>query len=473
MKRIDIYTIDVGGGHIAPAQALKQQFDRMGRKDLDVRVVNVGIVLRARFLRFIYKTYWNWALRYPPVVNAFYRGADNPFLIKIVDRIFGISILPRFVSYLEREKPDMVISTYFTFTHYLEMLKRVDRLDAITVMLNPEPFDSHQVWFSSSFDVSLVFSEKSRREIVAKGIPARTVKLFPFPIKPADDRRRKSKSVLRRELGLERDPFTVLFFFGAEGIGPVKKYAAAVAEQGLDMQVIVVCGKNQRLKSDMESFCKGNARIPAPGGNARIPAPGGRPCAARFVVKGFVSNLGDYIAAADVVVGKSGPNQVFETLVQERPIIISSFLANEKETTDWVIRSRAGWLTRTPDSLAHLLARLAARPQIIREYQKSIRSLGLRSGAPEICAYLAEVLDRKKAVRKRPMRDALRRLRDAVAAEGEAFSKRIDRAGERRRLLRRTRRARPEQPRTSTAARRRAGGRTSTGPAASSRARRP
>jgi hypothetical protein len=225
--------------------------------------------------------------------------------------------------------------------------------------------------------------------------------------------------------------------------------------------VVVVCGKNRRLQKDMESFCRGNARIPAPGGNARIPAPGGRTCAARFVVKGFVSNLGDYIAASDVVVGKSGPNQVFETLVQERPIIISSFLANEKETTEWVIRSRAGWLTRTPDNLAHLLARLAAHPEVLRDYQKSIRGLGLRSGAPEICAFLAEVLDGKKPARKRPVRDALRRLRDAVAAEGEAFSKRIDRAGEMRRRQRSARRAG------------RAPGSSPTGSAASSRVSRP
>ena len=60
----------------------------------------------------------------------------------------------------------------------------------------------------------------------------------------------------------------------------------------------------------------------------------------QIAVRGYVTNLADYIAAADVVVGKSGPNQVFETLLQERPIIISSFLANEKETTDWVIRNR-------------------------------------------------------------------------------------------------------------------------------------
>ena len=128
MKRIDIYTIDIGGGHIAPAVALKEQFDILGYKDLDVRVVNLGIALGASFLRYLYKFYWNNALRYPPLINAFYRGADNPFMIKIVDRILGITILPKFVRYLERERPDLVVSTYFTFTHYLELLKQVGQL---------------------------------------------------------------------------------------------------------------------------------------------------------------------------------------------------------------------------------------------------------------------------------------------------------------------------------------------------------
>ena len=418
MKRIDIYTIDIGGGHIAPAQALKQQFDRMGRRDLEVRVVNVGIVLGARFLRFIYKLYWNWALRYPPIVNAFYRGADNPFLIKIVDRILGIGILPKFVSYLEREKPDLVVSTYFTFTHYLELLKRVGQLDAIAVMLNPEPFDSHQVWFSSSFDWSLVFSEKSRREIVAKGIAARKVRVFPFPIKPLDAKRASPSGRCGASSAWSATHSPCCSSSVPRASGRCRKYLAAVVERGLDLQAVVVCGRNGRLKTDMEAFADG------PTGSVRV------------AVRGYVSNLADYISAADVVVGKSGPNQVFETLLQERPIIISSFLANEKETTEWVIRNRAGWLTRTPDSLARLLAKLAAKPSLIDEYSKAIRTLRLRSGAPEICEFLAGLLDDKKGRKKRPVVDAIRRLRDAMAAEGEALSKRRDEAGARRKSAR-------------------------------------
>ncbi|HUJ73953.1 MAG TPA: glycosyltransferase, partial [bacterium] len=141
---------------------------------------------------------------------------------------------------------------------------------------------------------------------------------------------------------------------------------------------------------------------------------------------GFVTNLSEYIAAADVVVGKSGPNQVFETLLQGRPIIISSFLANEKQTTDWVIQNRAGWLTRTPEHLATLLAKLAAHPEIIEEYRRSIARLKLRSGAPEICQFLYGLVKEKKPPRKRPMADALRKLQEAVRAEGAALSRRID-----------------------------------------------
>ncbi len=406
MKRIDIYTIDIGGGHIAPAQALKQQFDIMGYKDLEVHVVNLGIVLNARFMRFLYKLYWDKALRYPPLINAFYRGADNPFLMKIIDRLLSIPVLPRFVRYIEKEKPDLVVSTYFTFTHYIELLKRVGQMDAISVVLNPEPFDSHYIWFSPAFEWSMVFSPKSREEIIAKGIAASKVREFQFPIKPSYTTRTESKAVLRQRIGVAQKPFTVLFFFGAEGVGPVRKYIAALIEKGLAAQVVVICGKNEKLKAELETL--------------------GLTGPLSLHVRGYVTNVSEYVAAADVVVGKSGPNQVFETLLQQRPLIISSYLANEKETSTWVVKNKVGWLTRTPTHLTTLLAKLAGQPSILKEYQANIRKLKLRSGAPEVCEFLYGLVNQNRTVRKRPMAEALRKLREAVLTEGEALSRRLD-----------------------------------------------
>lgn len=406
MKRIDIYTIDIGGGHIAPAMALKEQFDILGRKDLDVRVVNLGIVLRMSFLRHLYKYYWDKALRYPPLINAFYRGADNPYFMKIIDRFMGVSALPRFVAYLEREKPDLVVSTYFTFTHFLELLKRAGQLSAATVVLNPEPFDSHHIWFSHSFDWSMVFSEKSREEIVAKGFAARKVRAFPFPIKPSFSRRTQSKTTLRKSLHLAQKPFTVLFFFGAEGVGPVNKFISTLVERKCAMQVVIICGRNEQLRSEMESLASGS--------HGRL----------TIAVRGYVTNLADYISASDVVVGKSGPNQVFETLLQRRPIIISSFLANEKETTSWVMRNHVGWLTRSSGHLATLLEKLADHPTILRQYEKNIVALKLRTGAPEICDFLLDVLKAKRPARKRTMGEAIRHMKERMVEEGEAMTRR-------------------------------------------------
>jgi processive 1,2-diacylglycerol beta-glucosyltransferase len=293
----------------------------------------------------------------------------------------------------------------------------------------------------------MVFSRKSHDEIIEKGIWERKVKTFQFPIKPSFSPRRESRTVLRRRLGLALKPFTVLFFFGAEGVGPVKKILATLIQRGLAMQAVVICGRNERLKKDIESLAKG------PTGALQID------------VRGYVTNLAECISAADVVVGKSGPNQVFETLVQGRPIIISSFLANEKETTNWVIGNKVGWLTRTPSQLATLLAKLAARPDIIAHYQDNIRALKLRSGAPEICQFLYGLIKDRKQPKKKTVGDTFRKLRDAVVAEGEAFSRRIEASIEASEGMQRMKRAaksrqdsRTERRGAKTSGRRPAGG---------------
>jgi UDP-N-acetylglucosamine:LPS N-acetylglucosamine transferase len=386
-------------------------------------VVNLGRALRMRFLSLIYKAYWNLCLRYPPLINAFYHGADNPFLMKILDRVFGTAYLPRFAAYLQREQPDVVVSTYFTFTHFLETLKHVDQLHAAAVVLNPEPFDAHSVWFSSGLDMNMVFSERSQREILGKGLPARRVKLFPFPINPEFRRRATPPSLLRSRLGLAEEPFTVLLFFGAEGRGPAKKYLAEIVDRGLDVQVVVICGRNDRLRSDLEEearHLRGSVRL---------------------AVRGFVTNVPDYIAAADIVVGKSGPNQVFETLLQWRPIVISSFLANEQRTSDWVISNGVGWLCRTPHQFGGLLVRLLADRRILRAYRANIRQLGLRSGAVEICEYLYN-LARKHAGKPRRPR-GLERLRQAARELGRTSRTRTAARRAVRKAARTVRRVRP------------------------------
>ena len=142
--------------------------------------------------------------------------------------------------------------------------------------------------------------------------------------------------------------------------------------------MVVVCGRNERLRREIEETIRHLSGTP------------------RVIALGYVENLPDYLAASDVVVGKSGPNQVFETLLQETPIIISSFLANEKRTSDWVLSKKVGWLCRTPQQFLGLVRRLMSNPAILQAYRKNVRELGLTAGAREICAFLYGLLQDKK-----------------------------------------------------------------------------
>ncbi len=231
-------------------------------------------------------------------------------------------------------------------------------------------------------------------------------------MRPSYQRTTASRDTLRRRLGLVKDRFTVLFFFGAEGVGPLKKFLSVIIERKLDLQAAVICGRNEKLRRDLEAFAQHHT------GPVTVK------------VHGYVTNIEEHISAADVVVGKSGPNQVFETLLQERPIIISSYLANERETTLWVIQHRVGWLTRTPSQLASHLGHLARSPEIIEQYRQNIRALSLRSGAPEICRFLYQLVQDRKTPRRRTVGDAIRDIRERVIAEGEKLNRRIEDAGD-------------------------------------------
>ena len=256
------------------------------------------------------------------------------------------------------------------------------QLDAVTVVLNPEPFDSHYIWFSPVFDWSMVFSRKSRDEIVEKGIARQKVKVFQFPIKPSFARRTQSPATLRGSLGLDEKAIHRALLLRRGGRRPGEEVPHG-PHRARDRPA-----GGGHLREEREA--EGRHRESRPGQH-RLGADTG--AGIRDESRGLHSRLRRRR-------GKSGPNQVFETLLQCRPIVISSFLANEKETTNWVIGNKLGWLTRSPAAPRDAAPELAAQPAVLKRYQANIEAMKLRSGTPEICEFLAGLARQKRAPKK-------------------------------------------------------------------------
>jgi len=92
-------------------------------------------------------------------------------------------------------------------------------------------------------------------------------------------------------------------------MGPLERNAEAIAESGLPAALVVVAGRNLKLKQRLEA--------------RSWPIP--------TFIYGFVRNMPDLMSAADILVTKAGPGTITEALNAGLPIILYSRLPGQEE----------------------------------------------------------------------------------------------------------------------------------------------
>jgi 1,2-diacylglycerol 3-beta-galactosyltransferase len=148
--------------------------------------------------------------------------------------------------------------------------------------------------------------------------------------------------VLRQELGMNADLPAVLIVSGGEGMGPVGEIAQAVASrlsgqaqsQEALGQIIVICGRHQRLQEELSAY----------------------PWPAPTVVKGFVENIWDWMAASDCVVTKAGPGTIAEALALGLPVVLSGYIAGQESgNVPYVLKHGVGVYVQDPWQIAEVV----------------------------------------------------------------------------------------------------------------------
>ena len=165
---------------------------------------------------------------------------------------------------------------------------------------------------------------------------------LPWPGRPAPLRAGPpapgGKPALRRRFGIDPYRFPILLSGGGDGAGKLLTQVRALARRGGDWQLIVVCGRNEKLRRRL-------ARV-----NFQI----------RALVLGFVENMPDLMRAADLVVSKAGPGAIGEALATEVPILLTSYLpGQETANVTFVTESGLGLYTPKSEQLREAVQELA------------------------------------------------------------------------------------------------------------------
>jgi 1,2-diacylglycerol 3-beta-galactosyltransferase len=277
--------------------------------------------------------------RTPVIWGALYHSLNNRPAFAAVRGVFGGRIRRVIGEALAQSDPDLVLSVHPLLNHVSwQAIRRSGRPRGLVTVIT-DLVEFHLGWMFPRSDLTVVPTESARRECLAAGLAEDRVQLLGLPVDlrfrpPAPG----EKAALRRRFGIDQHRFTILVSGGGEGSGKLLTQVRALARRGGNWQLIVVCGRNEKLRRRL----------------ARVNFPN------RALVLGFVDNMPDLMRGADLLVSKAGPGAIGEALATEVPILLTSYLpGQETANVTFVTESGLGLYTPKPEQLLEAVQELA------------------------------------------------------------------------------------------------------------------
>ena len=347
-RQVVIISAQMGEGHNAAAQALTDvigecwpgcSVERLDTMELRgtafARAARWAYEFQLSALPWSYSAFYAWLSRSPG-----FAGAAR----KVIGSFFGHHLSRA----LEAKAPDVVISTYPFGSAALDWLRAKKGMTTLTVTYIPA-FHVHPLWAYRGIDMHFVMYDSAAAHALMPGFED-TMRLGAPPVGAGFGE--FDRVGARQRLAIQHEDFMVLMTGGAWGMGNIRAGVDALTLLEPPVHVVAVCGKNARLHSDLLQLARSR--------------PG------RLTVHGFVSNMPELMAAADVVVTNGAGVTVLEALRAGRPVVAFAPLAGHgtAATAEMVRRSLALEARRVPD-LVEQVQTLRTQPQLVRKMEEA------------------------------------------------------------------------------------------------------
>ena len=346
---LDFVYFEAGGGHRSAALALQSVIASQGY-NWHVRLVNLQDVLDSldifrKLTRIRLQDIYNLML-----AKGWTLG--SPYLLPVMHRIIRLYHAPSvnlLAEHWRERKPDLVVSLIPNFNRALfESLERArPGTPFVTILTDLADYPPH-FWMEKQEQYFICGSERACEQARHLGhSPARVFRASGMILRPHFyENSGWDRAAERRRLGLDPDLPTGVVLFGGEGSNVMLPIAQRLGNSTLDLQLILICGRNKKLETRLERLKTRN----------------------RLFVEGFTKEIPYYMHLGDFFIGKPGPGSVSEAVKMHLPVIVeknSWTLPQERYNADWLRESGAGIVLRN-----------------FREIEPAVRSL-LSSGRLE------------------------------------------------------------------------------------------
>ena len=349
------------------AEAVEMALRRTGA---DATIANIDVLtLMPPAFRKVYRDgYFEMVAHSPRLLGWLYDATDKPFhqdrVRRQIERAGAIKLLHK----IREFDADVAICTHFLPTALLDRERRKGRSKARIVTVVTD-FEVHGMWLSAPSDHYFVATAEARAHLEALGIAASTITVSGIPTHPLFAEN-KDKKAMRRKHSWRQDLPAVLVSAGGFGAGNAGRMVEALITAKVPAQIIAVCGKSAALKTAIEKIAARQRADSLP------------------VVKavGFTTEMDEFMAAADLMIGKPGGLTTSESLIKGLGwVVVNPIPGQEEKNAIYLLEQGVGVWSDNLHTLAYKVAALLEEPGRLEAMRKNALRIA-RPDAGEVIA---------------------------------------------------------------------------------------
>jgi len=362
-KPILILTSDAGFGHRSAAHAIRDALQELYGSQVDATIANpTEAEFTPELLVDLEQGYDEMVVENPELYRLSYHALDAPLISDVVRGIVGRMYRKSLRNLIEDLCPRGIITTYpFHADSAAAVLKEMKYTCPLAVAVT-DITDVQSLWYSQAATTHYVPTTAIRDQAIENNIPPTRIQVTGLPVDPAIALEKRTVPELRGTLGWNQKMPTCLVV-----ASPRTKEMVRISDLLLhlpDLQVVVVCGGNRQLYSQL--LDKTNKD--------------------HFYLFDWVNNMPQLMIAADFIVSKAGGLIVSEALASGTPLILSEALPGQEiGNMRYVVNNKAGaWAPGPLEVLTTAISFLKDESAELKTFRENARKLGKPEAAFDI-----------------------------------------------------------------------------------------
>lgn len=374
MKKVIIFYASYGGGHLSAAKSIKQYIEKH-YPDTQLEMIDCMKYINKTVEKLTTGAYREMAKKAPGLWGKVYSGSQKGILAKLSTDSNKL-MASKLNKLLQESNPDLIISTHPFSSQMVSYLKKKGKLNCklATIMTD---FAMHKQWligheYTEYFFVS---NDNMKQDLVDYGVAKEKVYVTGIPMSERFFEN-FDKPRIFKEFSLDPEKKVILFFGGGEfGLGKERtvQVLRAIIEKASDYQIVVVSGKNTKLKEAFELLVfelKAENRVR---------------------VIGFTDKVPELMAIACCVVSKPGGLTTTESLASGLPmLVINPIPGQEEENAEFLEKHGIGVWLKKGDNPEEVVLQFFSSNENLKKMHANVEVFAKKHSTAEICKVIFE-----------------------------------------------------------------------------------